>query len=105
MDSNNYRVEVTDAFADDIEEAVTYCETQSGKQSAARFLQRYDSFLELVFMLPGHGSLIGDSGLRWRQLGVFIAVYQVDEAGSVVTLLRLYHLSTNWRYHILGSSE
>ena len=56
-------------------------------------------------MLPGHGSLIGDSGLRWRQLGVFIAVYQVDEAGSVVTLLRLYHLSTNWRYHILGSSE
>ena len=105
MGSNNYRVGVTDAFADDIEEAVTYCEMQSGKQSAARFLKRYDSFLELVSALPGHGSPIGDSGLRWRQLGVFVAVYQADEAGSVVTLLRLYHLSTNWRYYILGSSE
>lgn len=105
MSSNNYKVVVANAFADDIEEAVTYYETQSGKKSAARFLEKYDSFLELVSRLPGHGPLIGDSGLRWRQLGVFIVVYKVDEANSLVILLRLYYLSTNWRYHILGSSE
>lgn len=71
MGSNNYQVVVANAFADDIEEAVTYYETQSGKKSAARFLEKYDSFLGLVSRLPGHGPLIGDSGLRWRQLGVF----------------------------------
>lgn len=105
MGSNNYQVVVANAFADDIEEAVTYYETQSGKKSAARFLEKYDSFLGLVSRLPGHGPLIGDSGLRWRQLGVFIVVYRVDEANNLVTLLRLYYLSTNWRYRILGSSE
>ena len=105
MGLNDYKVEVADAFADDVDEAVTYYETQSGKQSAARFLERYDSFLELVSTLPGHGSLVGDSGLRWRQLGVFVVIYKVDESEGVVTLLRLYYLSTNWCYHILGSSE
>ena len=30
MGSNNYQVVVANAFADDIEEAVTYYETQSG---------------------------------------------------------------------------
>lgn len=102
MALRSYQVVVADAFADDLEQALIYYERQSGPQSAECFLGKYDSFIELVSRIPGHGSLIGDSGLRWRQLDVFIAVYEEDEIEHVVTVLRLYYLSTNWRHRILG---
>lgn len=102
MTSLEFDVVTTEAFADDLDEAVSYYLEQSGPNSAGRFLQLYDSFVDLVGRLPGHGSKVGDSGLRWRKLGVFVAIYAIEDTAHTVTLLCLYYLSSNWRQRLLG---
>lgn len=97
-----YSVLATAAFEHDLDEAVAYYLEQSGPRSAASFLGRYDSFRDLVAVLPGHGSRVGDSGLRWRKLGTFVVIYAADEERQEVQLLRLYYISSDWRHRLLG---
>lgn len=97
-----YRLLATAAFEGDLDAAVTYYLEQAGPKSAARFLDKYDTFCELAATLPRHGSLIGDSGLRWRQLDVFIVVYSIDDEEGLASLLRLYYLSSDWRARTLS---
>lgn len=97
-----HEVLTTERFERDLEDAAHYYLEQSGPLSAGRFLDDYDSFVSLVAAFPGHGSPIGDSGLRWRKLGVFVAVYCEREEDGAILLLRLYHISSNWKHHIEG---
>lgn len=102
MVSRNYEVVATASFAADLDESTAYYLEHAGIRSASRFLDDYESFCRLVAALPGHGSSIADTPLRWRRVGAFIAVYTVDDENRAVTLLRLYHISSNWRSRALG---
>lgn len=105
MASPKFEVVASAAFADDLEDATSYYLEQSGPNSAARFLRAYDSFVDLLGTLPRHGSKVGESGLRWRKLGIFVAIYAIDDASHTVTLLRLYYLTSDWRRRVLGERE
>lgn len=102
MDSPRYEVVAAAAFEGDLADARDYYLDQAGPRSASRFLDSYDAFCGLVAQLPGHGAPVGDSGLRWRQLGVFVAVYAVDEEPCRVTLLRLLYLRSSWWARLEG---
>lgn len=98
---SRHEVVATKRFECDLEDAARFYLEQSGVLSARLFLDDYDSFVNLAAAFPGHGSPIGESGLRWRKLGVFVVVYCEQEDGAVL-LLRLYHISSNWRHRIEG---
>lgn len=102
MASPRYEVMASEAFVDDLEDATSYYLEQSGPHSASRFLRAYDSFVDLLGTLPRHGSKVGESGLWWRKVGAFIAIYAIDDATRSVTLLRLYYLTSDWRRRVLG---
>lgn len=95
-------VRATDQFAQDLEDSATYYLERAGAHAAARFLDEYDKFCNLVSVFPGYGSLVGDTGLRWRKVGAFVAVYRADAEQGEVVLLRLYYLSADWRKRALG---
>lgn len=95
--SSEYRINVTKSFSEDLDASVSYYLKVSGPRSAKHFLESYDSFVNLLEVLPGHGSLIEGTPLRWRKVGVFVVVYLVDDASHVVTLLRMYYVSSDWR--------
>ncbi len=95
----------TEHFAQDLEDSTSYYLERAGKKSALHFLEEYDRFCSLVSAFPGYGSPVGDTDLRWRKVGVFIAVYREDTDKGEVVLLRLYYLSSNWRIHALGISR
>jgi plasmid stabilization system protein ParE len=97
-------VRATDRFAQDLEDSASYYLERAGMQAARRFLDEYEKFCSLVSAFPGYGSPVGDTDLRWRKVGVFIAVYRVFAEEGEVVLLRLYYLSSNWRKHALGIS-
>ena len=43
---------------------------------------------------------------RWRALERYAAVYVVDEDARTVTLMRLFHMSADWRARLLaGAAE
>ncbi len=42
-----------------------------------------------------------DSGYRWTAIEGYVTVYSIDEAAREVTLLRLFHMSADWRNHLL----
>ena len=104
MASRSYEVRATESFAADLSESCAYYLEHAGKRSAGRVLDEYDSFCRLAADVPGHGAPIEGTSLRWRKVGVFIAVYDVDDETRVVTLLRLYHVSSNWRSRALGQN-
>ena len=99
------RVRATERFVRDLEDSASYYLERAGEQGARRFLDEYDRFCNLVSTFPGYGSHVGDTDLRWRKVGVFVAVYREDADKGEVVLLRLYYLSSNWRRHALGISH
>ena len=92
-----YDLRATERFAQDLEDSVTYYLERVGESGARRFLDEYDTFCDLVSAFPGYGSQVGDTGLRWRKIGVFIAVYSENAEEGEVVLLRLFYLSSTWR--------
>lgn len=100
--ASSWRVLATDEFEGDLDEAVAYYLLASGPDSARRLLDAYDEMRGRLAALPGHGSNVGAGGLRWVRLGTFTAVYEANEGERVVTLLRLFYMTSNWRERILG---
>lgn len=101
--ASRWRVLATDEFEGDLDEAAAYYLQASGPGSARRLLDAYDEMRGRLATLPGHGSNVGASGLRWVRLGTFTAVYEINESERVVTLLRLFYMTSNWRERILGA--
>ena len=96
-------VRATGRFAQDLDDSVKYYLEHAGERSARRFLDEYDKFCDLVSTFPGYGPVVGDTDLRWRKVGVFVAVYSTDADAGEVVLLRLYYLSSDWRREVLGN--
>lgn len=97
MASERYEVVASGSFEDDLAVATSYMFEQGGLTSARRFLDRYAELRLLLGVFPGHGLPVGASGLRWRELRPFTAVYEYSEETHQVTLLRLHYHSSNWR--------
>ncbi|MDO4797007.1 MAG: type II toxin-antitoxin system RelE/ParE family toxin [Coriobacteriales bacterium] len=95
-------VRATDLFSRDLENAAAYYLQRAGERSASRFLSSFDEFCHLVAVFPGYGALVGDTELRWRKLGAFVAIYYEDKEAGEVILLRLYYISSDWRHLALG---
>ena len=100
-----FRVVATDLFEDDLAAAVTYYLGSVGVSSARSLLDEYDAMCGLLAELPGYGANVYGASYRWRPLKRFVAVYEVDEGGFIVTLLRLFHMSSDWHGRLLGSQR
>ena len=105
MASRKHEVKATDAFYEDLDAAVDHYVNQAGPRSATRFLSSYESFARLLESVPGHGTPVEGTRLRWRKVGVFIAVYDTDDEARSVMLLCLFYLSSNWRPRAMRLGE
>lgn len=97
-----FTVVATDLFEDDLDAAVAYYLGSAGVSSARSLLDEYDAMCGLLAELPGYGANVYGTPYSWRPLERFVAVYEVDEDGCIVTLLRPFHMSSDWRGHLLG---
>lgn len=102
MSSSGYTVRYASSFADDLERAVAYYREKSGDRAANRFIDDYERVVGLLESMPGYGSPIGDTGLRWAHIGVFDAVYHTEEGTRTVTLMRLFYCRADWKARLLG---
>lgn len=93
----SYAVETTASFESALDEAVRYYLGQVGPRAASRFLDGYAELCVVLGAFPCHGSPVGDSGLRWRSLGAFTAVYEIDEGLGCVRLMELHYSRSDWR--------
>ena len=100
MDWPRHVVEATASFERSLGEAVGYYVTQTVPGSASSFLDKYAELCVLLGAFPRHGSPVGDSGLWWRSLGVFTAVYDIDNEIGHVRLLELHYSKSNWRWRV-----
>ena len=97
-----YSVAASAPFEDDLDAAVSWRLREVGPASAARLLDAYDGLVGTVGSFPGLGTALPGSDLRWMPLERFVAVYSVDDGAGEVILLRLFHMSADWRSRILG---
>lgn len=96
-----FRVVATDLFEDDLDAVLSYRLDTTGAASAKDFLDEYDAMCGLLAEFPGYGANVFETQYRWRPLKRFVAVYAVDEERSIVTLLRLFYMSSDWRDRLL----
>ena len=101
---SRYAVLSTDEFGRDLDSAVAYYLEASGQKSATQLLDEYDKMRDYLAELPGYGANVHGLPYRWRPLKSFVAVYAVDEAAETVTLIRLFHMRSNWKAHLLDSA-
>lgn len=62
-----------------------------------------DALVAVVGEFPLMAGGVEGAPYRWRALEGYVAVYSVDEAARRVTLMRLFHMSADWRARLLGS--
>ena len=72
-----------------------------GPSSAARLLDAYDALVVTVGEFPLMAGGVEGAPYRWRALESYVAVYAVDETARRVTLMRLFHVSADWRTRLL----
>lgn len=90
-------VETTEPFDDDLRAAASWRLTNVGLSSAARFLDAHDALVAAIGEFPLMAGSVGGALER------YVAVYVVDEDARTVTLMRLFHISADWRAHLLAS--
>ena len=94
-----FRVDITDAALADAEDFVEYIRLE--KRDAVGAEQWWNGLLDALFSLerqPGRGSLVVEAALRTRRLRQILyqshrIVFDVDEQGEVVRVLRIYNSS------------
>ena len=96
-------VETTEPFDDDLRAAASWRLTNVGLSSAARFLDAYDALVAAIGEFPLMAGSVEGTLYRWRALERYVAVYVVDEDARMVTLMRLFYISADWRAHLLAS--
>ena len=99
-----FTVETSRSFDDDLDAAVSWRLTNVGSSNAARLLDAYDAFVAAVGEFPLMAGSVEGTSYRWRALEGYIAVYAVEETTRAVTLMRLFHMSANWRARLLASN-
>ena len=101
-----FSVGSTGRFDGDLDAAVSWRLANAGPSSAARLLDAYDALVSVVGEFSLMAGSVEGTPYRWRALERYIAVYDVDETVREVTLLRLFHMSSDWRARLLaGATE
>ena len=98
-----FAVETTEPFDDDLGAAASWRLANVGPSSVDRLLDAYDALVAVVGEFPLMAGGVEGAPYRWRALEGYVAVYSVDEAARRVTLMRLFHMSADWRARLLGS--
>ena len=99
-----FAVEAAGPFDGDLEAAVSWRLANAGPSSAARLLDAYDALVSVVGEFPLMAGSVEGTPYRWRALEGYVAVYAVDEAARRVTLMRLFHMSADWRARLLAEA-
>jgi plasmid stabilization system protein ParE len=94
-----FRVDITDAALADAEDFVEYVRLE--KRDAVGAERWWNGLLDALFALeqqPGRGSLVAEAALRTRRLRQILyqshrIVFDLDDKGKVVRVLRIYHAS------------
>jgi len=92
-----FRVDITDAALDDAKEFVEYVRIE--KRDAVGAERWWNGLLDALLSLeqqPGRGSLLVEAALRTRGLRQILyqshrIVFDLDEQGEAVRVLRIYH--------------
>ena len=72
-----------------------------GQSSAERLLDAYDGICTMLTTFPALGSMVEGTLYRWHTLDRFVVVYSIDDDLNLVTLMRLFHMSSDWRARLL----
>lgn len=99
-----FSVGSTGRFDGDLDTAVSWRLANAGPSSAARLLDAYDALVSVVGEFPLMAGSVEGTLYRWRALEGYVAVYAVDEAARRVTLMRLFHMSADWRARLLAEA-
>lgn len=99
---HRYEILATRRFEDDLDTALSWRLREVGRSSAARLYSTYLSKFDTLETFPLLGGRVEGSEYRCTAIGGYIAVYSVDEAARVVTLMRLFHMSADWRARLLA---
>ena len=100
----SYEVIVTRRFEDDLDAALSWRLREVGHSSALRLYDAYLSKVGSLETFPLIGGLVQGVPYRWTGIGSYVAIYAVDETAHTVTLLRLFHMSADWRKRLLTGS-
>lgn len=99
-----FSVGSTGRFDGDLDAAVSWRLANAGPSSAARLLDAYDALVSVVGEFPLMAGSVEGTSYRWRALEGYVAVYAVNEAARRVTLMRLFHMSADWRARLLAEA-
>ncbi len=102
---SSYEVRVTGHFEDDLDAALEWRLREVGRSSALRLYNAYLSKIAPLETFPLMGGRVEDFPYRWTAIERYVAVYAVDEEARTVTLLRLFHMSSDWRARLLAESS
>ena len=102
----SFVVETTKPFDDDLGAAASWRLANVGPSSVDRLLDAYDALVAAIGEFPLMAGSVEGTPYRWRALERYAAVYVVDEDARMVTLMRLFHMSADWRARLLaGAAE
>lgn len=98
----SYEVRVAGRFEDDLDTALEWRLQEVGCSSAGKLYDAYLSTIRSLETFPLMGGRVEDSPYRWTAIERYAAIYVVDERAHTVTLLRLFHMSSDWRARLLA---
>lgn len=102
---SSYTVIASTSFENDLDAAVAWRLINVGRISAMRLLGAYDDLVPLIGTFPLLGGCVEGTHYRWRALERYVVIYHVNEDARTVTLLRLFHMSADWRVRLLGDEN
>ena len=104
----SYAVNITHSASRDIEEAADYIEYSLKNPDAAdKLLKAIEEKLETLTNYPKKYALVSDEllsarGVRFLQIGNYMAFYVIDEADRAVYVIRFLYNRRDWK-HLLVS--
>ena len=97
---HRYEIFATRRFEDDLDTALSWRLREVGRSSSQELYSTYLSKLDTLETFPLLGGRVEGSEYRCTAMGVTCGL-SVDEAARVVTLMRLFHMSADWRARLL----
>lgn len=100
----SYTVKASAPFEQDLDAAVVWRLQEVGPKSAGGLLNSYDELVQHISAFPYLSGTVEQTSYRWRALERFVVVYKTEDDTHVVTLVRLFRMSQDWRSQLLRDS-